>query len=80
MVSLKKKILLCYENPTKLKYQEIKIILERLGFVFKQAKGSHVKVYHDETNIRYSFAIHENDCKPYQKVAISKLLIKHNLI
>jgi len=80
MVSLKKKILICRQNPTKLKYKEIIIILERLNFIFKEAKGSHIKVYHEKTKIRYSFALHQEDCKSYQKEAISKLLIKHHLI
>jgi len=66
-----KKFLNC---PGSLKFREIECVLTWLGFERVEAKGSHVRFVHQGCSVDLSVPIHNNDCKRYYKVKISKLL------
>ena len=65
-----------FENPTSVKYMDLKNILSYFEFEKIPAKGSHVKFKH--TQLRYDLIIpvHKNECKDFYKKQAKKQIEK----
>ncbi len=67
-------------NPESVKYTELEKILENLGFVEIQAKGSHKKFKHSLMQKDLIIPVHNNECKPFYKKLALKIIKENNLI
>ena len=65
--------------PETLSLQEITNILQWLDIEIIQGKGSHI-ICHIEEKTLLVIPIHNNDCKPYYKKSLLKLLTHNNLL
>lgn len=63
-------------NPKSVKYGQILIILEYLGFEKIQAKGSHVKFKHYKLNRDLIVPVHNNECKDFYKEQAKSFISK----
>ncbi len=79
-MSQKEKLLQKFlERPESLKYSQILLLLETLGFEHIPAKGSHQKFKHPQLDQDLIFPVHQNDCKSYYKVKASKIIRDNHL-
>jgi len=77
----KEKIVVKFKNnPTSLKYNEIKTLLFSLWFEQIDAKWSHVKFKKKWLSSDIVLPIHNNDCKDFYKKQTLKNLTAYNLI
>lgn len=67
-------------DPTSLRYSEIERILLNLGFHKTNGQGSHVKFSYPKASTKVILAVHNNDCKEWQKTDTLKALRNSNLI
>lgn len=67
-------------NPTSLKYIEIKILLEDLGFERIEAKWIHTKFKNKKIMNDIIIPVHSNDCKDFYKKQTYKILKNNSLI
>lgn len=64
------------QQPTALHYREIESLLLRLGFEKIETKGSHKKFKHPNLKSDLILPVHNNDCKPFYKKYVQKILIQ----
>ncbi|MBT3865213.1 type II toxin-antitoxin system HicA family toxin [Candidatus Peregrinibacteria bacterium] len=79
MTRKEKLLIKIIENPQSLKYPQIRKLLNKLGFVQKNIRGSHHKFRHPQLEQILSIPVHNNDCKEFYKVKIS-VIIKNNFL
>ncbi len=68
------KLLAKFKNsPQNLRFNEIKLLAESLGFDFVQGKGSHILCFMN-TQLVMTFPIHNDDCKDIYKKKFLKII------
>ena len=74
MPVIKKKIEKFLKNPRTSKYSDIALILSHFGFEKISTKGSHVKFKHQSLPNDLIIPVHNNECKDFYKIEISKII------
>lgn len=74
------KIILKFKtSPQSVSLVELLNLMKRGGIEIVQGKGSHV-ICKKENEILIVIPIHKNDCKPFYKKKILKILLAHKLL
>jgi len=76
MTKLEKIIEQFWSRPSSLKFIQIEKILLHLGFEKVEAKGSHKKFKHNQSEKDLIIPTHNNECKDFYKRQASKIAKK----
>lgn len=60
-------------KPESLPFKKIELLLLKIGFERIESKGSHIKFKHPRLAQNLIIPLHNNDCKPFYKIAASKV-------
>lgn len=80
-MSQKEKLLQKFlDRPESLKYAQICLVLQMVGFVQVPVKnGSHEIFKHPQLQYNLTIPVHNNDCKKYYKIKASSLIKDYHL-